>query len=77
MLFNFQDAEGDSDIKPEQNSEEEDITIVDIVPCEVTSLQLLCEIVAVIMEFFKLIISLGQKSRYIVCNIARHVKTNV
>ena len=36
-LFNFQDTEANSDIKHEENIEEQDITNVDIVPCEVTS----------------------------------------
>ena len=47
FLFNFQDAEANSDIKHVQNSEEQDITNVDIVPCEVTSHQVLGAILAV------------------------------
>ena len=49
-LFNFQDAKANSDIQHEQSSEEQDITNVNIVPCEVTSPQFLGGILAVNVE---------------------------
>lgn len=37
LCFNFQDSKTNSDIKSEQNIEENDVIIVDIVTCEVRS----------------------------------------
>lgn len=73
-LFNFQDAEANSDIKHEANSEEEDITNVDIVPREVTSCQLPGGTLAVnVGELFNSDYKFGQKKQ--ICDIARHMKT--
>ena len=61
--FNFQDTEANSVIKHEQNSEEEDIANVEIVPCEVASYQLLGGILAVnVGKFFNFDYKFGQKA---------------